>query len=262
MPVRRNRPSASVVTRDPGPSGTVPAPDQVCPCPAVGEVLRPGHRRLPGGEVSSVEAMSTTGRTETPGTGRPSRSTTRPTIGTSSRTSLRVTSLASSAEAKEAQAGPNPGAIAATVGWPQVALPECLEARVGRASSNRPSPWLIALGGGRVRRGSRGPADRADRRRPWPRRTACRRGRGHVRGSSAILAPPSIGRRAPGAPPVEPPRPASRPRGIVGPGRPAGTRCPATRPIVTSRVTTFATVRTWPAIRPRPTLPASRAARP
>ena len=41
---------------------------------------------------------------------------------------------------------------------------------------------------------------------------------------------------------------------------PAGTRCPAVRPIVTSRVATFATVRTWPASRLRPTLPARRAA--
>ena len=41
---------------------------------------------------------------------------------------------------------------------------------------------------------------------------------------------------------------------------PAGTRCPAVRPIVTSRAATFATVRTWPASRVRPTLPARRAA--
>ena len=63
------------------------------------------------------EPKRRTGRTVTPGTGRPSRSTTRPTIGTSSLTSLSVRSLASSVVVNEAQAGPNPRARATTIGW-------------------------------------------------------------------------------------------------------------------------------------------------
>ena len=70
-------------------------------------------------------------------------------MGTSSLTSLRVSSRASSSVVKEAQAGPNPGARAATVGWLQVAWTwSVLKPGWGIVSWNRPSAWLTASGFG------------------------------------------------------------------------------------------------------------------
>ena len=122
IPERRNRPSAPVMTlRSSRHRNSSRLFDGKRNRLVVVEVLRPGHRGLPGGEVcTGVGREHDRADGNATRSGRPSRSSTRPLMGTSSRASLSVRSLASSILVIEAQAGPNPRAMATTTGLFQV----------------------------------------------------------------------------------------------------------------------------------------------
>ena len=88
------------------------------------------------------------------GTPRPSRSRTRPSIGTSSRTTRRLTGFAATRRSILIHPGPNPGARAArNAAWPSMSCSSIAD--TGTAASKRPSAALVAS-----RSGGRQPSGR------------------------------------------------------------------------------------------------------